>query len=386
MPRMNKALLVGFMLFAVFVFGQVANGKLQIHHIDVGQGDGAVLVSPRGEVVLFDMGQDMKRKECQTALAYLDQIGIRQIDYLFVSHYHFDHIGCIPAVLKQFPLRKDAYDRGHSYNGATYQSYVTSVGSHRKEATVGTTVQLDQGSANPVTLTVVTVNGDSKSGHVDTQNENDLSLSVVVSFGGFREEIGGDLSGDNTTMYQDVETPVAKDVGPIDVYKVHHHCSSHSTNHAWLDATRPTIGVISTGDGNSYQHPTEDCLQRLHEAGLQKLYWTERGAGGSPEPGVDVVAGSTVIEIAPGASSYAVSHEGGPADTYQIKVPGGSTVGVGSGSTPTVAAKKYAWSARSQVYHDVNCPFVPSISKANLQQGDSPPSGKRPHALCLGGQ
>ena len=66
------------------------------------------------------------------------------------------------------------------------------------------------------------MDGKSKNGTVDTSNENDLSLSVLVSFGAFREEIGGDLSGDNTNMYQDVETPVAKDVGPIDVYKVHH--------------------------------------------------------------------------------------------------------------------------------------------------------------------
>ncbi len=32
------------------------NGKLQIHFKDVGQGDGAVLISPQGEVVLFDNG------------------------------------------------------------------------------------------------------------------------------------------------------------------------------------------------------------------------------------------------------------------------------------------------------------------------------------------
>ena len=32
-------------LFAASAFGQ-ANGKLQIHFMDVGQGDGAVLISP----------------------------------------------------------------------------------------------------------------------------------------------------------------------------------------------------------------------------------------------------------------------------------------------------------------------------------------------------
>ena len=229
-----------------------ANGKLQIHHMDVGQGDSAVLISPGGQVVLFDAGEDMKRRDCVKPLSYLDQLGIKRIDYLFVSHYHFDHIGCIPAVLGQFPLQGDAYDRGQSYPGATYTNYVKAVGTHRHTASIGDSVTLDKNSQNPIVIHVVAVDGKSKNGQVSTANENDLSLSVVVSFGSFREEIGGDLSGDNTQMYQDVETPVAPDVGKIDVYKVHHHCSSHSTNDAWMTATQPAVGIVSTGDGNDY--------------------------------------------------------------------------------------------------------------------------------------
>ena len=30
------------------------NGRLQIIHLDVGQGDGAVLISPLGQVAMFD--------------------------------------------------------------------------------------------------------------------------------------------------------------------------------------------------------------------------------------------------------------------------------------------------------------------------------------------
>jgi beta-lactamase superfamily II metal-dependent hydrolase len=373
------------LFFASSLFGQPQNGNLQIHHIDVGQGDGAVLISPKGEVVLFDMGQDMKRKDCSPAIAYLDQLGITKIDYVFVSHYHFDHIGCIPAALKRFPLSKIAYDRGEEYNGQTFTNYKAAVNGHERTATVGMTLKLDDGSTNPVLLTVVTINGKSKHGTVQTSNENDLSLSVVVAFGDFREEIGGDLSGDNTNMYQDVETPVAKDVGIIDVYKVHHHCSSHSTNDAWLKATEPTIGIISTGDGNSYHHPAEDCVTRLHEAALQKVYWTERGAGdagaATPESGIDVISGDIKIEVAPGAHSYTVSHQGAPPDTYPIK---GQSSSAGTQPSPgsSSTAKKYAWSKRSSLYHDANCPDVQKILPENLVESDTPPSDKHP-AACL---
>lgn len=54
-------------LFSVSAFGQ-ANGKLQIHYMDVWQADGAVLISPLGEVVLFDNGDF---RACDKPLAYL---------------------------------------------------------------------------------------------------------------------------------------------------------------------------------------------------------------------------------------------------------------------------------------------------------------------------
>jgi beta-lactamase superfamily II metal-dependent hydrolase len=354
-----------------------ANGKLQIHHIDVGQGDGAVLISPGGQIVVFDAGEDMKRHDCTRPTSYLDQLGIKHIDYLFVSHYHFDHIGCIPAVLGQFPLQNDAFDRGNSYPGATYTSYVTAVGTHRKTAAIGDTLTLDKNSPNPVLITVVAVDGRSQHGTVQTSNENDLSLAAVISFGAFKEEIGGDLSGDNTQMYQDVETPVAPDVGKISVYKVHHHCSSHSTNDTWLVDTQPRVGIISAGDGNDYGHPTADCLERLHTHNV-KTYWTETGNGGAPEAGLDVVGGNIIVEVAPGASSFAITYGGSHVDTYPITAAGGNTPGNG----PAVTTAKYAWSKKSSHYHLATCRYVQNIAPENLEKGDSPPLGKTLHKNC----
>ncbi len=54
---------------AVSAYGQ-ANGKLQIHYMDVGQGDGAVLISPLGEVLLFDNGWNRCK---QKPVAYLQR-------------------------------------------------------------------------------------------------------------------------------------------------------------------------------------------------------------------------------------------------------------------------------------------------------------------------
>src|SRR3954463_6144144 len=93
-------------LLPVCAYAQ-ANGKLQIHYMDVGQGDGAVLISPMGEVVLFDDGV---QNQCDKPVAYLQWIGVTKIDYHIASHYHSDHIGCAQRVLSMFPLQKAAYD------------------------------------------------------------------------------------------------------------------------------------------------------------------------------------------------------------------------------------------------------------------------------------
>src|SRR5213592_3335347 len=134
----RRSLMRRFLAVAVVVLGlpsiayAQANGKLQIHFMDVGQGDGAVLISPQGEIVLFDDGV---RNNCDLPVSYLQQLGIDHIDYHILSHYHADHLGCAAQVFAEFPLRKDALDRGFSYPSQAYTSYLSAIGSHRVSVT-----------------------------------------------------------------------------------------------------------------------------------------------------------------------------------------------------------------------------------------------------------
>ena len=343
-----------------------ANGKLQIHFMDVGQGDGALLISPQGETALFDNGV---LGNCGKPVSYLQQLGIARIDYHIASHYHSDHIGCTTEVLSEFPLQKDALDRGGQYSSTTYQNYLTAVGSRRKTALPGTKIVLDASTGNPVEIEIVATNGDG----VQTTNENDLSVVAVVRFGKFDAEMGGDLSGYKTGSYEDIETGVAQKVGQLELYKVHHHGSRYSSNDAWLSATKPIVGIVSTGVGNSHGHPTQECLERLHAANV-KTYWTERGEGVSPEAGFDVVAGNIVIEVEPGAESFTVTHSGTATDRYPVWGA--------SESVPATPVPTFAWSKKSEVYHYATCRYVSNISSANLVRASAPPEGKALHQGC----
>jgi len=299
-----------FSLTAV-AFGQ-ANGKLQIHFMDVGQGDGAILISPRGETVLFDNGD---AGECDLPVSYLRTIGISRIDYMIVSHYHSDHFGCTKEVLDEFPLRRFAYDRGREPERETgsFRRYVRAVGDKRTTATSQTVITLDSATANPVTINIVALNANG----INSRNENDNSVAAVIHFGTFDAVMAGDLSGFNTSRYRDIETSVASKVGQVEVYKANHHGSDHSSNPTWLRIIKPRIAIISAGAGNDYGHPTPGAIQRMHTAGIAKTYWTEEGAGARPVRNRDEVAnGRILVQVVPGASNFTVSYGANRMDTH----------------------------------------------------------------------
>lgn len=341
---------------------------LQLHFIDVGQGESTLLISPGGETILFDNGV---RNLCDKPVAYLDQVGIKKLNYQVVSHYHDDHIGCTTDVLAEFPLTIASYDRGHEYPGKTYEAYVAAVGGKRRTAQTGMSITLDRNSTAPVTVEFVAMNGNG----VETENENDVSLVSLIKFGQFRAEIGGDLSGYQQNSYKDIETSVAPLVGLIDVYAVHHHGSSYSSNTKWLAITKPTVGIISAGLNSKHGHPTAEALERLHLVGA-KTFWTSEGGGVEPEPGLDVVTGTAIVEVLPDSPTFSVRAANGTVPKTAFAMHGANA------PTNVPTAVTYAWSRKSSVYHLASCRYVKSISPENLQTGNQPPAGLEKHKGC----
>jgi beta-lactamase superfamily II metal-dependent hydrolase len=308
-PRICIALMSMFALALFTLWTPCAqaiqgNGKLQIHHIAVGQGDGAVLISPQGQVILIDSGDN-----CTLFLSYMSSLGITSVDYHFASHYHADHIACLDNLLATgVTLEIAAYDRGYSYTTQAYTNYVNAVGDKRRTMAKDQVVTLDSLSAHPVYIKCVDLNGAGV--YSPTGSDEDAKCMVLkVTYGEFDESFGGDLTGDPP-----VEHVVGPEMGDVEVYKVHHHSSATSSYDVWLDATTPEVGVISLGsNGYGYVNPT--TLGRLHAHGV-KTYWTDAGSAAAPVEGWDRIGGNIVIEAdwRPGAA-YTVTGSGF-VDTY----------------------------------------------------------------------
>ncbi len=318
------------------------NGKLQVIHLDAAQGDGAVMITPGGTVVMFDDGNNTPNgapNSCASVYAQLQALGITHVNLHFASHYHADHIGCITT----FPgiTIDEGWDRAQSYTTATYTNYANflATGSRRRTLTKGKVFTLDSLSAHPVTITCIALAGDG----ITTSDENSKSVVLKVSYGEYDEEFGGDLPGypsGTTSSNTNIESKVGPQVGKIEVYKVHHHGSAYASYDDWLNATTPKIGIISTGTGNTFGHPTAAALTRLHNHGV-KTYWTETGQGVAPIPSVDKVAngpirinavwqaGGVDSIIANGIADY-ITNSDPIAPTVSLTTPdGGETVAAG---------------------------------------------------------
>jgi beta-lactamase superfamily II metal-dependent hydrolase len=294
-----------------------ASGRLQIIHLDVGQGDGALIISPLGQVVLIDEGPSGATTAMgKSVVQQLQALGVTRVGHPFPSHYHSDHIGNIGAIVNAGIPIDFGWDRGGSYTTATYTNYVNTLGSRRRTMVKGQVVTLDSLSAHPVTIRCVNLAG----AGISTTDENSLSLVLKVSYGEFDEVFGGDLVGSSP----DVESVVGPQVGPVEAYKVHHHGSRYSTNANWLNAVSPKIGVISVGNGNSYGHPTADALTRLHNKGV-RTYWTETGAGVAPNASWDKVANAQVV----------ISATWEPAGVDSVRGPGFADTFSNSGTADT---------------------------------------------------
>ena len=85
---------------------------LDIYFIDTEGGQATLYVSPSGQTLLVDTGNAGER-DLGRILGVLELAGVKQIDHLFLTHYHGDHYGSMPELAKRIPI-KHFYDHGDS--------------------------------------------------------------------------------------------------------------------------------------------------------------------------------------------------------------------------------------------------------------------------------
>jgi beta-lactamase superfamily II metal-dependent hydrolase len=144
-------------------------------------------------------------------------------------------------------------------------------------------------------------------------DENILSISFLLRYGGFRFFNGGDQPGirPNKPEWQDIETPVAKAVGPVTAAILDHHGYVDSMNEFFVSKLRARVWTISVWDAH---HPTPDVWERLYSEklypGPRDVFATDVHPKAQEEiKGIDRMAschGHIVLRVSPGGREYRV--------------------------------------------------------------------------------
>lgn len=241
------------------------DGELRIHHIDVGQADSALIITPDGETVLIDTGD--WRQDGSGVIEYLDARDVDRIDHLIATHGHADHIGGHAAIIDEFETNRDGigavYDSGVPHTSQTYENYLDAVAEHDVDLFV-----VEDGDELPIeddTLSGLVVNPPSAEG--DDLHEH--SVAIVFEFGEVRYLTTGDAERGAEERMLDVWA----DELDADIYQAGHHGSSTSSSPAFVDAISPEVAIISSDLDSQYGHPHDEILESFADRGIE-TYWT----------------------------------------------------------------------------------------------------------------
>jgi hypothetical protein len=327
---------------------------LRVEVFAMGQADSMLIVGP-SRSVLVDCGApiDGPKDGYKHVAAEIQRlVGQPHVDALLITHFHSDHTGeakdaehaasgvwglfasgvTVSAIL-------DHGDRYPSYGEESHphKQWIEALPRWKSEGrygerrvpAVGEKYDLGGGAA----LRFVAVNGNgvleraAKEGRFKdgaAPSENDYSIAFVLSLGNFEMYSGGDLGGEDTRahtggrgghakrhdVYDDVETAIRAAVGNIEVLRVDHHGSPHSTNASFVQTLRPEVSIVSCGGGNSFHHPSPDVVARLQAwgpvfatSGLAKEW--------HGKPDAPKVEGDITITVSGDGASYAITGRDG---------------------------------------------------------------------------
>lgn len=241
-----------------------ADGRLAIHVLAVGQGDGIAVRTPRGRWILIDAGPRFGEVDAgrRVLLPFFKRHRVRRLDVAILTHGDADHAGGMPAVLEsQKPGL--VVEPGQPLASDLYREYLAAVEEHAGRWQAGRA-----GDTLVVDSVVLAILHPSAAWLARTAAPNENSLILHLRYGTFDALFTGDAGAPAEAM-------VIPRLGPMEVLKVGHHGSAGSTTEALLDAVRPAAAVISVGQ-NRFGHPRPEVLERLGRR-LVPVYRTDRG-------------------------------------------------------------------------------------------------------------
>lgn len=240
------------------VLGQ-ANGTLQIHYLDVGQGD-STYIKVNDMDILIDAGP---KSDADKLMAQLKAFNIDDFEIVIATHAHEDHIGGMTKVFDNYKV-ESFYMPKTNHTTKTFENMLKAVNKQGLKVTTlkgGMNIDLGAGA----NFNVYSPNADSY------EELNDYSPIMKLNYGDSSFMFTGDAE---VLAEKEVLQKYPKEL-KADVLKLGHHGSTTSSSEEFIKAINPKYGVISCGVDNSYGHPHKEILSLMNKYNI-KIYRTDK--------------------------------------------------------------------------------------------------------------
>ena len=307
-PKGEISVVDAFMIFTagivcvIFILLLLGNWNAELLFLDVSQGDGALITTEEGTVILSDCGSSDVSNVGEYRLApVLKQRGILLVDMAVVSHLDSDHTSGIKELLESMQVFEGQIRYMAEYAGAVgikelvlpkvlekSEAYLELEALALEKNVKVRYLQAGEQLYREEKLLIECIYP--KNAGV---SENDTSLVFLMQ----TPKLIAWMMGDAGTMpEQEIMSHLAAvnmdalRENKLVLLKVGHHGSKTSSGQEFINFVQPDIAVISCGYRNSYGHPHASVVERLEDAesevfrtDLQGAVVVELGRSGEPE-------------------------------------------------------------------------------------------------------
>lgn len=232
-----------------------------ICQLNVGQGDGTLVMLPDGENYLIDTGSASEEAVYLEVLKpALDYYGISRLDGIFISHFDSDHVNGIADLLEDGKVeigRIFVPENGEDPEANDMKKAIYEAAARDSIPIITLYKGLYESSGGCTVLCLAPEKGTRYTG-------NDASMVLELTYGGTSLLYMGDLPGEKEEMIVHGRT--------ADILKAAHHGSKYSTTEGLLKQIRPDFVLLSYGEHNSYGHPSKETIERILSVGAVPVF------------------------------------------------------------------------------------------------------------------
>jgi competence protein ComEC len=277
----NKVIQKRIILFSLFaanillfdLFFQPNDKNLRITFLDVGQGDGAVIQFPTGEVIVVDAGPKTNDFDAGEKIVapFLRRNGISLIDAIITSHPHADHLGGVPYLMKNF-IVKQTIDAGQlAQSNLFYEYNFLNNGKRHLIEKAGILFPISNARLYFIHPIKKFIDLDSSNGY---SNLNQSSLVFKLQYG----STSFLFTGDAEIEAEEHLVNSYHEFLHSDVLKAGHHGSSTSSSEYFINAVKPKEVIVSVAKFNKFRHPSKRVIERFKSFGASVFRTDVEGA------------------------------------------------------------------------------------------------------------